>query len=139
MAITISHDAEETIALGAAFARGLTPGTVLLLAGDLGVGKTHLAKGIVEGLGYEGVVTSPTFPIIHEYATPQGPVIHADLYRIDSESELLRLGLDQLLADAHVALVEWAQKFPDFFPRSSLTITIEAPDAGTRLIQFPQA
>ncbi len=137
MDTTISHDANETIALGATFARGLATGAIVLLAGELGAGKTHLAKGIVQGLGYLGEVTSPTFPIIHEYPTSYGRIIHADLYRIDSEGELFRLGLDQLFAEAHATIVEWAEKFPGFFPMTSLTLTIEALDDGARRIHFP--
>jgi len=104
-------DADETEAVGRRLAPLLRVGDVVALAGDLGAGKTSLARGILAGLGLEGEAASPTFPILIPYAPPavRLPVVHADLYRIEDPDELEELGLDELLADSAL-LVEWPER-----------------------------
>ena len=111
----ITRSPEETIALGYELARELTPPILVLLLGELGAGKTTLAKGIVAGLGAapEEEVTSPTFTMIHEYGSAKGSltrVYHVDLYRVESARELETLGLEDLLAERAVVIVEWGEK-----------------------------
>lgn len=116
MASIISHTPGETFELGRSLAAQLRRGDVLALAGDLGAGKTQFAKGIAAGLGVSSEVMSPTFTLIHEHEG-RLPFFHIDLYRLESEEEVLRIGLDDYLAGEGVTLVEWADKFPGLMPR----------------------
>jgi len=111
----LTRSPEETIELGRRLASELQPPVLVVLLGDLGAGKTTLTKGIVAGLGAapEEEVTSPTFTLIHEYggAKRGAPrVYHVDLYRIENARELETLGLEDLLAERAVVIVEWGEK-----------------------------
>jgi tRNA threonylcarbamoyladenosine biosynthesis protein TsaE len=131
---TASED--ETIALGQELARLLPPRAVVLLIGELGAGKTTLAKGIVAGLGAARPedVSSPTFTLIHEYgARPR--VYHVDLYRIEQRRELAGLGLDELLERDAVVLVEWGERFPDLWPPDRIEVHLLALEGDQREIQ----
>ena len=109
----ITHSPEETIEWGRKFAKRLKAPALVLLAGDLGTGKTTLTKGLVSGLGAakEDDVTSPTFTLVHVYGK-QAKVYHADLYRIDSFHDFETLGLEDIFAAPAVAILEWSEKFP---------------------------
>lgn len=126
---------EQTIALGEELARLLPRRCVVLLIGNLGAGKTTLAKGIVKGLGAASPdeVSSPTFTLIHEYGER---VYHIDLYRIETEREVRTLGLDELLDRDAVILVEWGERFPRLWPPDHLEILLEAA-GDTRRITVP--
>ncbi len=102
---------EETLALGRRLAAELEAPALVLLYGELGTGKTTLVKGIVSGLGVanEEEVTSPSFVFVHAYHNHRR-VYHVDLYRIEQATELETLGLDDLLAEQAVVLVEWAER-----------------------------
>ncbi len=125
---------EETVALGRELALGLPARAVVLLIGNLGAGKTTLAKGIVEGLGAAAPeeVSSPTFTLIHEYGG--GRVLHVDLYRIDEERELRTLGLADLMEREAVMLVEWGERFPRLWPPDRIEIRLRALDGEDREI-----
>ena len=125
MASTISNSAEETIAHGHAIAATLRRGDVLALCGDLGAGKTHFVKGLAAGLGATASVTSPTFTLIHEYRGPRVNVYHVDLYRVDTPRQLETLGLDDLIAENSVLLLEWGEKFQRFVDERDVEIQIE--------------
>jgi tRNA threonylcarbamoyladenosine biosynthesis protein TsaE len=114
----------ETIALGERLARALPPRGVVLLIGDLGAGKTTLAKGIVSGLGAAAAdeVSSPTFTLIHEYGG--GRVYHVDLYRLDEPREVATLGLDEILEGDGLVLIEWGERFPRLLPAERTEIRI---------------
>lgn len=118
---------EETIALGRELASLLTPPKLVLLRGDLGAGKTTLVKGIAQGFeaASEDDVTSPTFTLIHEYRGPQATLYHIDLYRVDTQRELETLGLDDLMGENHILLIEWGEKFPRFQRERDIEIAIE--------------
>jgi tRNA threonylcarbamoyladenosine biosynthesis protein TsaE len=107
---------EETIALGRELASLLVPPKLVLLRGDLGAGKTTLVKGIAQAFeaASEDDVTSPTFTLIHEYRGPQATLYHIDLYRVETQRELETLGLDDLMGENHILLIEWGEKFPRF-------------------------
>jgi tRNA threonylcarbamoyladenosine biosynthesis protein TsaE len=111
-----THSAEETIALGRELAPLLAPPKLVLLRGDLGAGKTTLVKGIAQGFqaASEEDVTSPTFTLVHEYRGPSATLYHIDLYRVDTPRELETLGLDDLMSENSVLLIEWGEKFPRF-------------------------
>lgn len=128
---------EETIALGEELARALPPRAVVLLIGELGAGKTTLAKGIVSGLGAARPedVSSPTFTLIHEYGT-RPKVYHVDLYRIEHRRELAGLGLDELLERDAVILVEWGERFPELWPADRIEVGLRALDGDERAVEF---
>mgnify|MGYP001398547126 FL=1 len=125
---------EETIALGRQLARRLKPPAVVLLIGGLGAGKTTLAKGILSGLGVASPeeVTSPTFTLIHEFGGAN-KAYHIDLYRIESAAEALALGLDDLLAEEAVLLVEWGERFHRLWPRDRIEIRLERLHGARRI------
>jgi len=126
---------EETIALGERLARELAPGTVVLLIGDLGAGKTTLAKGIAKGLGAAAAeeVSSPTFTLIHEYGEP-ARVYHVDLYRLDDRAAVATLGLDELFERKAVVLIEWGERFAELMPAERVEIRLEAGEGDEREI-----
>ncbi len=122
-----THSADETIALGRELAKTLQPPRLVLLRGDLGAGKTTLVKGIAEGFraASQQDVTSPTFTLVHEYRGPNVNVYHIDLYRVDTPRQLETLGLDDLIANDSVLLIEWGEKFPRFVRERDVEISIE--------------
>jgi tRNA threonylcarbamoyladenosine biosynthesis protein TsaE len=130
---------EETIALGRRIAGELPRPGVVLLTGDLGAGKTTLAKGIVEGLGAarRDDVSSPTFTLIHEYGRAP-KVYHIDLYRLETVAAAERLGLDELFEKDAVALIEWGERFPELLPPHRVEIRIRHGDADRRIIEIEQ-
>jgi tRNA threonylcarbamoyladenosine biosynthesis protein TsaE len=122
-----TRSAEETIALGRELAPLLAPPKLVLLRGDLGAGKTTLVKGIAEGFqaASEDDVTSPTFTLVHEYRGPSATLYHIDLYRVDTPRELETLGLDDLMGESSVLLIEWGEKFPRFERERDVEIALE--------------
>jgi tRNA threonylcarbamoyladenosine biosynthesis protein TsaE len=108
----ISNSEEETIAFGREFASKLRPGNIVSFRGDLGAGKTEFIKGICEYFEVDQVVTSPTFTIINTYYTLDlDEIIHIDLYRLESEKELIEIGFDEILNDEYtIKLIEWSEK-----------------------------
>jgi tRNA threonylcarbamoyladenosine biosynthesis protein TsaE len=123
----ITHSAEETIALGRSLAPILTPPKLVLLRGNLGAGKTTLVKGIARAFdaAQEDDVTSPTFTLIHEYRAQHVNVYHVDLYRVDTPRQLDTLGLDDLISENSVLLLEWGEKFQRFLDERDVEIQIE--------------
>jgi tRNA threonylcarbamoyladenosine biosynthesis protein TsaE len=122
-----THSAEETTELGRQLAAEIKPGSVVLLRGDLGAGKTTMVKGIAEGFNAAEAesVTSPTFTLIHEYRGPEVTLYHIDLYRIDTQRELDTLALDDLMDPKHILLIEWGEKFERFAKERDVEIAIE--------------
>lgn len=130
--VAASPEAMEQI--GATLAAEAKPGIVVLLAGELGAGKTTLARGFVKALGYDGEVRSPTFNLMFLYDT-QPPVCHADLYRLERPAEVEDLGLADFL-ETHLLLVEWPERAPDFWPQDAWRVSIEAREDGTRRVSI---
>src|SRR5579885_2611080 len=129
-----THSEEETIALGRCIARELPRRSVVLLIGNVGGGKTTLAKGIVQGLGAAAPeeVASPTFTLIHEY----GPAVyHIDLYRLETEAEVATLGLEEIFDREAVVLIEWGERFPAVMPAERVEIRLEAEADEVRRIE----
>ncbi len=120
-----THSAEETIELGQRLAAEIQPPRWILLVGDLGAGKTTLAKGLISGLGAAPVeeILSPTFSLIHEYEGPP-KLYHIDLYRLDRVAELETLGLDELEDQPAIVLIEWGEKFESQLPVQPMKIRL---------------
>src|SRR5690242_14010762 len=131
-----THSAEDTTELGRRLAADLKPGTVVLLRGDLGAGKTTMVKGIAEGFKAANAedVTSPTFTLIHEYRGPEVTLYHIDLYRIDTQRELDTLALDDLMSPQSILLIEWGEKFARFAKERNAEIAIEHKGGDERTI-----
>ena len=108
----ISHSVSDTEALGRQLARKLRPNTVVACHGGLGMGKTALTRGIAQGLGYTGRVTSPTFTIVNEYLG-KTPVFHFDMYRLDDSDALFDIGWEDYLDRGGVCVVEWSENVAD--------------------------
>lgn len=139
--MTETHSPEETLAFGRRLGRGLKPGCVVALCGPVGAGKTHLVRGLVEGLGGSGETASPTFALIHEYPTPAAVVMHFDLYRMRSAAEVFEAGFDELHDARAVVVLEWADKFPEIVPPGASWVKLVPVDETTRRIvvqgEFP--
>src|SRR2546421_3739109 len=133
-----THSTEDTIAFGRTLAPLLAPPKLVLLRGDLGAGKTTLVKGIAAAFeaAAEEDVTSPTFTLIHEYRGPRANLYHIDLYRVDTQRELETLGLDDLVAEKSVLLVEWGEKFARFEREWDVEIALERMGENERLIRI---
>jgi tRNA threonylcarbamoyladenosine biosynthesis protein TsaE len=122
------------MAIGERIGGVLAPGSIVLLRGPLGSGKTVLVKGIARGLGVEDEIISPSYTIVADYPG-RIPLAHVDLYRIEGETQLANLGLDDLLAGPNVTVVEWGEKLePLLAGRAAVRVTISfAPDGGRLL------
>jgi tRNA threonylcarbamoyladenosine biosynthesis protein TsaE len=124
---TTTHDANETHALGRRLGGVLRAGDVVVLDGELGTGKTVVAKGIAVALGVTEPVVSPTFTVVREYvAVP--PLVHVDVYRLDHLQELHDLGFDDLVGGEAVTLVEWGERVSAALPSDRLRVLLEAGD-----------
>jgi len=133
-----THTEAETAAVGRELARALRAGSIVLLWGDLGAGKTTFVRGLAEGLGIDPrEVSSPTFTLIQEYRGGRLPLFHVDLYRVES-AEVEDLGLEELTTGGGVTAIEW----PDRLPRpleEAVVVHIEHGDASTRTIRISDA
>jgi tRNA threonylcarbamoyladenosine biosynthesis protein TsaE len=109
----ISHNPAETESLGESFGRAAKRGRVIALSGELGAGKTQLVKGLARGLGITARVHSPTFTLVNEYAGGRLRLFHLDLYRLESNAQILAAGLEEFLPPDGVAVVEWAERIYD--------------------------
>ena len=130
---------EETICLGERLAAELPRRGVVLLIGNLGAGKTTLAKGIVRGRGVaeRDDVSSPTFTLIHEYG-PDAGVFHIDLYRLDEARQVATLGLEEIFDREALVLIEWGERFPELMPAERTEIDIRTTGIDEREIEVRQ-
>ncbi len=115
----------DTREFGRELAKKLKPGDVVALIGELGTGKTTLAKSIAEGLGITGMITSPTFTIVQEYSDGRLPLYHFDVYRLNSPEEMYELGYEEYFFGQGVCVVEWADQIAELIPEGSIVIRIE--------------
>lgn len=123
-------DDAATAAFGARLAATLKPGDLVLLDGDLGAGKTALARAVIRTLVADPRldVPSPSFALVQPYDGPVGPILHADLYRLSSEAEIDELGLFD--HPAAIVLVEWPTRAPALAARADVTVQLSAPKGG---------
>lgn len=136
-----TRSAAGTLALGQTIMELMLPAPrLVILRGDLGAGKTTLAKGIAQSLGANpDEVTSPTFTLVHEYRGAALRLYHLDLYRLEREEELLQLGLEEMEAEPDaLMLVEWGEKFPSLMARARGIVSVEPGDEPDERLFFVQ-
>lgn len=119
-----SHSAEETRAIGRQLGLSCVPGDIVLLHGELGVGKTVFTKGFAEGIGIEEPVSSPTFTIVQVYESGRMPLYHFDVYRIAAVEEMEEIGYEEYFFGDGVCLVEWAELVSEILPDRCTDVTI---------------
>lgn len=124
------NSAAATEALGARLASALAPGCVLYLRGDLGAGKTTLARGLLRGLGHPGTVKSPTFTLVEPYQLGRWRLFHWDLYRLADPEELEYLGLRDQIDGEAVLLIEWPERGRGELPAADLAVTLDYAGTG---------
>ena len=123
----------QTEAIGAALAKILAPGTVIAYRGDLGAGKTAFTRGLARGLGFNELVTSPTYTIVNEYLGGRLPLFHFDMYRLHSADDLWDIGWEDYLERGGICAVEWSENVTDAL-EDPIVITIEKLGEDTRRI-----
>ena len=128
------RDAAATLGWGAALSSGLG-NELVFLRGQLGVGKTTLARGILRGLGHAGPVKSPTYTLLEPYTLGEREVLHFDFYRIEDPEELAFIGIDDLMGSAALKLVEWPEHATDRLPAPDLDISLHEISGG-RLLEM---
>lgn len=133
-----SSSPEETFRLGQNLGKRLRGGEVVCLEGDLGAGKTVLAKGIGEGLGISQEITSPTYTFIQEYSTENGgfTFVHMDLYRLQYPEEAEIIGVTDYFKDDCICLIEWPERIADLLPKDRIEIRIVGSGEDQRSIIF---
>jgi tRNA threonylcarbamoyladenosine biosynthesis protein TsaE len=127
---------EELREWGEQLGRSASPPLVVTLTGELGAGKTTLARAICRGYGVREEVTSPTYALIHEYKAPRSAVFHIDLYRLDSPDQLTNLGWDEVVSSRSLILVEWPERAGSRLPEDHLPIDLDyvASDPTRRIL-----
>lgn len=135
---TQTHSPEETIRLGEIIGRQAAPGTIIALTGNLGSGKTAFTQGLARGIAVDGryYVTSPTYTLINRYPGSHLTLYHIDLYRLTSEDELLELGVEELLDQAALVVVEWADNLGRQLWHEDLKVEMEIIGVMTRDVQL---
>ena len=133
----VTKNPDQTFRLGRVFGKMLPRASMVALIGDLGAGKTLLAKGIAKGLGVEDEreVSSPTFVLVNEYRG-QIPVHHVDLYRLQDSVEVEEIGWEEFISGPGVTLVEWAEKVPDLLPEDRIEVYLHWVGAEERKLVF---
>lgn len=115
----------ELVAWGEQLGADSHPRLVIALTGELGAGKTTLAQAICRGYGVVEPVTSPTYAIVHEYASPRSPVFHIDLYRIERVEELEQIGWSDIVESNSLVIVEWPERAAELLPAGHLPIVLD--------------
>ena len=127
----------ELVDWGTRFGRQISPPLVITIDGDLGTGKTTLARAICAGFGVRDEVTSPTFAIVHVYDAPRAPVYHLDLYRLEGQRDLQNIGWDDIMQSDAVVLIEWPDRAGNLIPADHLPIQLRyADDAPEKRVLY---
>ena len=128
---------EETRELGRAMSQSFRGAELVLLEGELGLGKTVFARGLASGLGIPGEdVSSPSFTLVQEYAGGRLPMFHVDLYRLDDPAELETIGFEELLAGGGVVVVEWGEKLPSYLTREAIRVSFHDLGEDSRRLEI---
>ena len=125
-------DEAETIAAGALISRAMSSG-VIFLHGNLGMGKTTLARGVIQSLGHQGAVKSPTYTLVEPYEFDDRRVYHFDLYRLGDPEELEYMGIRDYFENSSLCLVEWSEKGEGFLPAADLDLYLEPEALGRKI------
>ncbi len=125
MRVYESRNREETFELGVKLGEKAKPGDIYAVTGDLGAGKTVLAKGLAKGLGFEGVVNSPTFTVMQEYRGGRLDLFHFDTYRIEEPEEMYELDYEEYFFGKGVCLIEWPGQIEELIPENAVKINME--------------
>lgn len=133
MAVFLSSSEEETTEWAEAYAKTLRGGDTVLLEGEMGAGKTLIAKGIAKGLGITSEVTSPTYAYINSY---EDRLFHFDCYRIISEAQALSLGFADYFELGGICLVEWSENIQGLLPEHCKRVTVTKRGESVREIEF---
>lgn len=129
----ILNDVDQTQIFGDLLAKYLKPSDVIKMDGDLGAGKTFLSQSIINALGYQGDIVSPTFTIIESYQVDELKLYHVDVYRLENNPmEIFSLGLDEYLNDHSIVIIEWAKMIEKDLPKNSIKIQINRIDDDKR-------
>jgi tRNA threonylcarbamoyladenosine biosynthesis protein TsaE len=133
----LSHSPEQTLRIGVRLGELIQPGDVVCMAGDLGTGKTTIARGIARGWGSLDLVTSPTFVLINEYRRADASrLFHFDAFRLSGSVEAVDIGLLELLEDRASILVEWPERVEEVMPDERLWINLRWLDESRRGLHF---
>ena len=133
----VSRSPEETRALGEKLGVKLQPGAVIACIGELGAGKTCFLQGLARGLGVSSAVTSPTFVLVNQYRG-RLPVFHLDAYRTEALTEVLELGLEEMMHGDGVTVIEWADKILQLLPPGTVTVRIRGLGDDPRSIEVEE-
>ena len=134
----ISKSSEATFRIGTILGKGLRPGDIVAMTGELGSGKTVMAKGIAHGLGVPACypVTSPTFTLINEYPGQQMVLYHMDVYRLAGSADLFDMGYEEYTLAKGVMVIEWAERIREAIPDEAIFIAFEYLDENLRGIDI---
>lgn len=137
---TVSHSEKETADFAARVAATLAPGTVLLLSGPLGAGKSVFARALIRALACDPAleVPSPTFTLVQTYDTPAGPIWHFDLYRLESPEEIFEIGWDEALSAGGIILAEWPERLGAFVPPHARRVVFSGNGESRHIIIEPK-
>jgi tRNA threonylcarbamoyladenosine biosynthesis protein TsaE len=130
----VSTSPQETYDIGQRIATKLKPGSIVSLNGELGSGKTCLARGIALGLGIKENITSPTYTIINEYESPT--LYHIDAYRLNNDEDFNDIGGQEIINSNGISIIEWGQRIPKSIPENSITVFMEITELNFRLIRI---
>ena len=132
----ITFTLSETQAAARQFIQALAPLGTIAFHGPMGAGKTTFIRALCQELAVEDTVTSPTFAIVNEYTTAQGPVYHFDFYRLRQPQEALDIGLEEYLASGRPCLMEWPEMVEPLLPDDTTYVSISENPDGTRTLEF---
>lgn len=123
--LTETYSDKETLEFGKKLGENAVPGMIICLDGDLGTGKTVIAKGIALGLGITEPVSSPTFTVVKEYHEGRLPVYHFDVYRIEDPAEMEEIGYEEYFFGNGVTVVEWADMINELIPKDAVRVRLK--------------